>query len=131
MLRITERPHQGPPHTWTARDREEFCRLVTAQYERDRADRTLYEARTAREIAQEILGRDPATVDGADRDWDDVPAEVCEIGVERGWDTMLYMAAYLPGGDTYSVEPISEYEACVAYLERDLYRLDIEEVEEA
>lgn len=114
MLKITETPVNGRATTWTALDAADLVSRVREAHERAFTGLTLYEKTTKAELW-----------DSFDADNDEDAAEWLRQMPEGD----LYRCDYLRDGyGCYSIMPISEYDACIAYLRHDLRALEVSEV---
>lgn len=112
---VVEIPHQRRASAWVAYGENDFIEKVEQQFER--SGNIIWEQATAREILVREAG---ATQWEQIEEDDKVSAEwIKALGDKHGWDTALYQT-YYSGGEGYSAEPISHFEACVAALFHDL-----------
>jgi hypothetical protein len=113
---VVEIPHQRKPSAWSALDQADFVKGVRSAHAASRSGDTLFEKVTARELA----GQFGYEAEDVVRMREDDPF-LLDLAEKHGWDRPLYRADYINGvAAAYQAEPISEYDACVAYIRQDL-----------
>jgi len=111
MIYVVEFPHQIHACAWFAFDEQDFVRKVRAKCT---GDWTIFTAATPRQQL-EAAGHTPESPDARTEH-----AGIFDLAEAHGWDTVLYRADYLFGEGVYQIEPISEFDACVAAIAHDL-----------
>ena len=108
VIYVVEAPTQGEAHAWFAFDEEDLLRKVAANDVR--SSHEIWDCASARELL-DLFDESPGNAGVAER----YPG-ICALGMQFGWDAVLFRADYLQEPGLYAAEPVRLLDACRAAL---------------
>lgn len=115
---VLEVPHTMPGSAWVAYSQGDLIDAAYKQHDHYGDGRIIWEKTTASELLDQIYGlksEDEEGIKEEKAEW------IADLGEKYGWDTPLYRADFTTHiEESYQVEPIDEFQACLDYLSHDL-----------